>query len=104
MSAQQLNEQAIFEVAREIQNPAIRAKYLSQVCHDERLLGRLEGRLMTARRRWQFSLRHLMIVMLLVGCFLGGLGILAQQAVRARQAEIVARQEAMRAAETVSHR
>jgi Tfp pilus assembly protein PilE len=96
MSSQQLDEEAIFEVACEIQNPVIRGKYLSQVCHDERLLGRLEGRLMSARRRWQFSLRAFLAAMLIVGCLLA-VAVGFHTAARERQRASDAQQMALQA-------
>ena len=38
MSSKQLDEEAIFHVAREITNPEARERYLVQVCADDELL------------------------------------------------------------------
>ncbi len=77
-------------MAREIQNPDVRAKYLSQVCFDDKLRVRLDGRL-KARRHWQFSLRSLFIVILLVAGLSAGPAISFRQAHRALRREREAR-------------
>ena len=96
MTRRQLDEEAIFEVAREIGKPETRAKYLDQVGADKELRSRLEQRLKT-RRRWQFGLRSLFVAMLLAATLSAGLAISFRQAMRAREMERLARRRAAEA-------
>jgi hypothetical protein len=96
MTSRQLDEEAIFEVAREIWKPQIRAKYLDQVGADKELRSRLEERL-RHHRRWQFGLRGLFVSMLVAAVLSAGLAAMYQQAMRAQQVEIRARLQAERA-------
>jgi hypothetical protein len=96
MTSRQLDEEAVFEVAREIRKPEIRAKYLMQIGADHELCSRLEHRLRT-RRRWQFGLRSLFVAMLAVAALSTGLAISFQQVMRAREQEQQARLRAEQA-------
>jgi hypothetical protein len=99
MSSPQFDEEAILEVARDIRTPAIREKYLRQVCKDKHSLMRLEQRLKTRAKRWQFSLRSLLVITFLMAiCMAVGLMITAQ-AQRARYQALRAEEMARRAAE-----
>ena len=93
----QPDEEAILEVAREIRNLDVRAKYLSQVCPDQAIRLRLEQKC-KGHRRWQFGLRSLLAVMVVGAVLSTGLAMSYQQALMAEQARrqaIAARQAAM---------
>jgi len=98
MNNRQLDEAAILEVAREIKNGAIRAKYLSQVCDDPEVRLKLEQRA-KVRRRWQFGLRSLFVLMIVAAVMSTFLGITANRALEARRLEENMRRQTMMAAE-----
>jgi hypothetical protein len=101
----QLDEESIFEVARAISDRVVRAKYLNHVCSTRReLRERIEERVATWNRKsrgrwWQFSLRTLLVVMLVAASLSAGLAISVRATMRAQRMAEMARMEALRAAE-----
>ena len=98
MSSQQLDEEAIFEVAREIRNPDIRAKYLSHVCPDHELRSRLAQKC-NGHRRWQFGIRTLLAVMVVAALLSAGLAVSLHRAAQAQRMAEQAQRQAIQAAE-----
>ncbi len=96
MSSQQLDEEAILEVARAISHGDIRGKYLSQVCNDPEVRLRLEQRV-KLRRRWQFGLRSLFVVMVVAAVVSALLAVSFNSAQRAQRLAERERQRAIQA-------